>query len=55
MAWLQWEAYEEALNQIHTAPLPQGPVHPTGSGEIHRSGRQVHPETGEKIRAAIAR
>jgi hypothetical protein len=55
MAWLQWEAYEEALNQIHTGtPANKARfIQLVLARSIGLAGKST-PETGEKIRAAIA-
>jgi len=55
MAWLQWEAYEEALNQIHNGtPASKARfIQLVLARSIGLAGKST-PETGEKIRAAIA-
>lgn len=55
MAWLQWEAYEEALNQIHkgTPANKARFIQLVLARSIGLAGKST-PETGEKIRAAIA-
>jgi hypothetical protein len=55
MAWLQWEAYEEALNQIHTGtPANKARfIQLVLARSIGLAGKST-PETGEKIRAALA-
>jgi hypothetical protein len=55
MAWLLWEAYEEALNQIHNGtPANKARfIQLVLARSIGLAGKST-PETGEKIRAAIA-
>ena len=54
MAWLQWEAYEEALNQIHTGtPANKARfIQLVLARSIGLAGKSS-PETSEKIRAAL--
>lgn len=55
MAFLQWEAYEEALNQIHigTPANKARFIQLVLARSIGLAGKST-PETGEKIRAALA-
>jgi hypothetical protein len=54
MAWLQWEAYDEALNQIHngTPAAKARFIQLVLARSIGLAGKST-PETGEKIRAAL--
>jgi hypothetical protein len=55
MAWLQWQAYEEALKQIHTGtPAAKARfIQLVLARSIGLAGKST-PETGEKIRNALA-